>query len=421
MMLASDLPALRFEPATDQADIATLLRIYFHKIQRDPDILIPIVAHTIRSLLGSMFEELGSPQRFILYLIGAQGVGKTTAVNDFSLPLIDDSGAPAPTARALSSKAAIRDFLVDHRDMSVLLDDVCTSSSAATRRTATEVAAYTLRFAANRIPEVRKRPNGQQHSCRCAAGVIITGEFPMSMPSDITRCVIVLVDHQMRGREPDDRAVSCAVLTNFVSYCAHCFDDVRAELSQALTAFREASQDSSPRQQRHLAELSYAFQLLLDYARQTGAICDADYDRLFDMLCHALNRCLSINAKLVEDFERQEITNPARLLLEAIKNDNLHIASDEQEYALDPDHYAGFYHKKHCLILLRLEAIAAYFAEVSGRSFSSIETGKLLRSHGLAAMGQEGHTASAKRKGMGRFVPLNRKQLRQQADDISHE
>lgn len=243
----------------------------------------------------------------------------------------------------------------------------------------------------------------------------------MSTSSDITRCVTVRVDHQMRGREPDDRAVSCAVLRNFVSYCAHCFDDVRAELSQALTEFREVPQDSSPRQQQHLAELSYAFQLLLDYTRKTGAISDADHGNLLGMLHQALNRCLSINAELVEEFDRREVTNPARLLLEAIEKDCLRIASDEKAYALDPDDYMGYYHKKRYLIFLRLEAIAAYFFEVSGRPFSTIETGKLLRSHGLAAMGQEGHTASAKRKGLGRFVPLNRKQLRQQADIISHE
>lgn len=421
VMLAPNLPDLRFEATADSVDIKGLLHAYFRKIQRDPDIFIPIAAHTIRSLLASLFEELGCPLHFVLYMVGAQGVGKTTAVCDFSLPFVDDSGAPAPAARALSSKAAIRDFLVERRDLPVLLDDVCTSSSAATRRTATEVAAYTLRFAADRSPEMRKQPSGQQHFCRCAAGAIITGEFPMRMPSDITRCVTVYVDHQMRGREPDDRTVSCAVMKIFTSYCAHCFDDVRAELSQALTTFRKVPQDFSPRQQQHLAELSYAFQLLLDYTRKTGAICDTDHGRLLDMLHHALNRCLSINAKMVEDFERQEITNPAHLLLEAIKEKTLPIAKNEQAYALDPERYAGFYDKKHSLILLRLEAISAYFSEVSGRNFSTIQTGKLLRSHGLAAMGQEGHTASAKRKGLGRFVPLDCQQLRQQAGDVPHK
>lgn len=420
VMLTSNLPDLRFEATADSVDITDLLRAYFRKIQRDPDILIPIAAHTIRSLLASLFEELGYPLRHVLYLVGAQGVGKTTAVRDFSLPFVDDSGALAPAARALSSKAAVRHFLAERRDMPVLLDDVCTSSSAATRRTSIEVAAYTLRFAADYIPEMRKRPNGQQSSCRCTAGVIVTGELPMSMPSDITRCVTVLVDHQMRGREPDDRAVSCAVLRNFVDYCAQYFDDVRAELSQALTAFREVPQDFSPRQHQHLAELSYAFQLLLDYARQFDAICDTDYARLLGMLHHALNRCLTINAKMVEDFERREITNPARLLLEAIKEKTLPIAKNEQEYALDPIRYVGFYDKKTSLILLRLEAIAAHFSEVSGRPCSAIAAGKLLRNQSLASMAQEGHTASAKRKGLGRFVPLDRQQLRQQAGDVSH-
>lgn len=101
--------------------------------------------------------------RFVLYLTGVQGSGKTTAANDFALPMICLSNhAPAPSARALASKPSVRDFTAEYRDMPVLLDDVCTSSGSETRRASTEVAAYTLRFVAGRIPELLKLPGGKQ-------------------------------------------------------------------------------------------------------------------------------------------------------------------------------------------------------------------------------------------------------------------
>ena len=217
VMLSEALPRLELTDQCTEIDDKQLLRSYLRKLSREPDILILLAAHMVRSLLASMFERLGFPLRYILYLVGVQGSGKTTAVNDFGLPFIDvTQNTPAPAIRALSSKSAVRDFAAEYRDMTALLDDVCTSSSAETRRISTNIAAYTLRFAADRIPETISRPGGGQRKVRCTVGLVITGEFPMSKPSDLTRCVIVEVDHQMRGKEADDRAVSSAVTTRFL-------------------------------------------------------------------------------------------------------------------------------------------------------------------------------------------------------------
>lgn len=278
VMLSEALPRLELTDQCTEIDDKQLLRSYLRKLSREPDILILLAAHMVRSLLASMFERLGFPLRYILYLVGIQGSGKTTAANDFGLPLTDvTQNTPAPATRALSSKSAVRDFAAEYRDMTALLDDVCTSSSAETRRISTNIAAYTLRFAADRIPETISRPGGGQRKVRCTSGLIITGEFPMQKPSDLTRCVIVEVDHQMRGKEADDRAVSSAVASRFVQYLAEHFDSVSDEIQSALSTFRaDAVAEGGPRQQQHLGEISCAFQLLLEYARAIGAIDDIE-------------------------------------------------------------------------------------------------------------------------------------------------
>lgn len=237
--LSDTLPRLELTDQCTEMDDKQLLQSYFRKLSREPDILILLVAHMVRSLLASMFERLGFPLRYILYLVGVQGSGKTTVANDFGLPLTDmTQNTPAPATRALSSKSAVRDFAAEYRDMTALLDDVCTSSSAETRRISTNIAAYTLRFAADRIPETISRPGGGQRKVRCTVGLVITGEFPMSKPSDLTRCVIVEVDHQLRGKEADDRAISSAVVSRFVQYLAEHFDSVSDEIQSALSTFR---------------------------------------------------------------------------------------------------------------------------------------------------------------------------------------
>ena len=415
--LSDTLPQLELTDQCIEMDDKWLLRSYLRKLSREPDILILLAAHMVRSLLASMFERLGFPLRYILYLVGIQGSGKTTAANDFGLPLTDvTQNTPAPATRALSSKSAVRDFAAEYRDMTALLDDVCTSSSAETRRVSTNIAAYTLRFAADRIYEAISRPGGGQRKVRCTSGLIITGEFPMSKPSDLTRCVIVEVDHQMRGKEADDRAVSCAVATRFLKHIAAHYDLVSAEISSALSDFHaDAVEEGGPRQQQHLGEISCAFQLLLEYARAIGAIDDIEMAEWGVRLKSALGRSLSANMRLTAKFERENVSNVAKIMVDAMKSETILLAKNKDKFTKNPDKYAGFEGHKHTAVYIRLSSLQELLTSVSGKVWTDSATGKLLRENGLVEVGKDGHTAKAKFPQLGRFVPINKENLEKQA------
>ena len=415
--LSDTLPQLELTDQCIEMEDKWLLRSYLRKLSREPDILILLVAHMVRSLLASMFERLGFPLRYILYLVGVQGSGKTTAANDFGLPFTDvTQNTPAPATRALSSKSAVRDFAAEYRDMSALLDDVCTSSSAETRRVSTNIAAYTLRFAADRIYEAISRPGGGQRKVRCTSGLIITGEFPMSKPSDLTRCVIVEVDHQMRGKEADDRAVSCAVATRFLKHIAAHYDLVSAEISSALSDFHaDAVEEGGPRQQQHLGEISCAFQLLLEYARAIGAIDDIEMAEWGVRLKSALGRSLSANMRLTAKFERENVSNVAKIMVDAMKSETILLAKNKDKFTKNPDKYAGFEGHKHTAVYIRLSSLQELLTSVSGKVWTDSATGKLLRENGLVEVGKDGHTAKAKFPQLGRFVLINKENLEKQA------
>lgn len=415
--LSDTLPQLELTDQCIEMEDKWLLRSYLRKLSREPDILILLAAHMVRSLLASMFERLGFPLRYILYLVGIQGSGKTTAANDFGLPLTDvTQNTPAPATRALSSKSAVRDFAAEYRDMTALLDDVCTSSSAETRRISTNIAAYTLRFAADRIPETISRPGGGQRKVRCTVGLVITGEFPMSKPSDLTRCVIVEVDHQLRGKEADDRAVSCAVATRFLKHIAAHYDLVSAEISSALSDFHaDAVEEGGPRQQQHLGEISCAFQLLLEYARAIGAIDDIEMAEWGVRLKSALGRSLSANMRLTAKFERENVSNVAKIMVDAMKSETILLAKNKDKFTKNPDKYAGFEGHKHTVAYIRLASLQELLTSVSGKVWTDSATGKLLRENGLVEVGKDGHTAKSKFSKLGRFVPLNKEKLEKQA------
>lgn len=415
--LSDTLPRLELTDQCIEMDDKQLLQSYLRKLSREPDILILLAAHMVRSLLASMFERLGFPLRYILYLVGVQGSGKTTAANDFGLPFTDvTQNTSAPATRALSSKSAVRDFAAEYRDMTALLDDVCTSSSAETRRVSTNIAAYTLRFAADRIPETISRPGGGQRKVRCTSGLIITGEFSMQKPSDLTRCVIVEVDHQMRGKEADDRTVSSAVASRFVQYLAKHFDSVSDEIQLALSAFRaDAVAEGGPRQQQHMGELSCAFQLLLEYAQKMGAIDDVEMAEWGLWLQNALGRSLSANIRLTAKFERENVSNIAKIIFDTMKNEAILLAKNKEKFAQKPDKYAGFEGHKHTVVYIRLSSLQELLTSVSGKVWTNSAVGKQLCENGLVEVGKDGHTAKAKFPRLGRFVPINKEKLEKQA------
>lgn len=416
VMLSEALPQLKLTDQCIEMDDKWLLRSYLRKLSREPDILILLAAHMVRSLLASMFERLGFPLRYILYLVGVQGSGKTTAANDFGLPFTDvTQNTSAPATRALSSKSAVRDFAAEYRDMSALLDDVCTSSSAETRRISTNIAAYTLRFAADRIYEAISRPGGGQRKVRCTAGLVITGEFPMQKPSDLTRCVIVEVDHQMRGKEADDRMVSSATATRFIKYLAEHFDSVSDEIRMALSNFRaDAVEEGGPRQQQHMGELSCSFQLLLEYARSIGAIDDLEMAEWRLRLQNALERALAANMRLTAKFERENVSNIAKIIVDAMKSETILLAKSKEKFSKKPDKYAGFEGRKRT-VYIRLSSLQELLTSVSGKVWTDSAVGKLLRENGLVEVGKDGHTAKSKFPKLGRFVPLNKGKLEKQA------
>ena len=414
--LSDTLPQLELTDRCTEMEDKQVLQSYLRKLSREPDILILLVAHMVRSLLASMFERLGFPLRYILYLVGVQGSGKTTAANDFGLPFTDvTQNTPAPATRALSSKSAVRDFAAEYRDMSALLDDVCTSSSAETRRISTNIAAYTLRFAADRIYEAISRPGGGQRKVRCTSGLIITGEFPMQKPSDLTRCVIVEVDHQMRGKEADDRAVSSAVATRFVKHIAEHYDLISAEISSALSDFHaDAVEEGGPRQQQHMGELSCSFQLLLEYARSIGAIDDVEIAEWGLRLQNALERALAANMRLTAKFERENVSNIAKIIVDAMKSETILLAKSKEKFSKKPDKYAGFEGRKRT-VYIRLSSLQELLTSVSGKVWTDSAVGKQLRENGLVEVGKDGHTAKAKFPQLGRFVPINKENLEKQA------
>lgn len=404
-IISPQVASVTLPDQTERSD-REVVRDFLDRVARAPNVLIPLVAQSFRSALGSPFEEAGYPIRHVMELVGGQGNGKTTAVMDFAQPFVNERGEPANAARALSTKAAVRDYLANRRDVAVLLDDVCTSSDPETKRKSLAAAAFTLRFAADGIPQIIKEGK-KTKQIRNAVGVIITGEFPMAVPSDVTRCAVVAVSEQMKGRQPDDRLVAAAALSRFLLFFAADYDRLVKSIRDTLSGFDPcAAEDSGPRQQRILAELSVAFQLFLDFALEIDAVSEKQYRKWLKKTEKGFEMALSINNELLAEYERRNCGNIARIIKEAVRTGTIRLADSREEYQQNGEVFNGFKAERKRR-MIKLAAIAEVLAEASGHPCTLSHAGTLLRMEGLVEVGQENHTAGAKFPKMGRFVSLD--------------
>ncbi len=386
-----------------------IVRKYLFKLWRDPSVLIPLAAHLVRSLLCSVFEEAGYPAKFVTYVDGIYGSGKTTAVMDFDMIFDNrETNDTAHVTRAMGTKPAVRDFLGNpcERDIVKLADDVCTSTDAETQRKAKATAAYIIRFAADRIPEFIK---GCEYRNR--SGVIITGELPMDKSSDISRCFSVYINHRMTGKEKDDHIVTAAAMSRFLAYFAPRYEKLSTQIKDALQAVDPTeAPDSNPRQQTMMLELSCAFQLFLDFALKIGALSEQEHQIWYDALTRALSASLKHNTELVAQCERKNVVNIAKIILEEVESGKICLAKTPDKYS--PKKHDGY--RKGRKFDITLDALARQLSAITGKNWSTNRVGNALRQAGLVDVGKDEHTAKDKFKGK-RFVPLVWDEVERQA------
>ena len=130
---------------------ARLLQEFFACIKVCFLILIPLIAYAIKSLLNTPFAEAGYPLRFVLHLLGEQGVGKTTTAMKFALPfdIEEPMKMPFGFVDAGGTPAALRRLFDSMRDVPALLDDIAKTSDPKEDRQRQSTASQLIRYVAN--------------------------------------------------------------------------------------------------------------------------------------------------------------------------------------------------------------------------------------------------------------------------------
>lgn len=229
-------------------------------LEQDPAHRIPAFAYTICSHLRSFWRHVGIGNCGVLYLTGPQGYGKTTLAENFCT-LYDTGSTIADRYDARSTPAALKHALADARDRVVLFDDVCASANSQAKRQRLNAALDILRTAANGSPIVKKQ-GGQVISMTCSAGLVITGEFLETAPSELTRCIILNIDTPNSGGTPQDRPLAAGALYTYLEWLVH-HADGELERCRGLLA------DVPPldRMRKNYFQLNFSFDSFLHAVR----------------------------------------------------------------------------------------------------------------------------------------------------------
>lgn len=147
------------------------------------------LAYVLLSSIRSLLIESGINLQAALYVLGGQGLGKTTLATRIA-GIYKRGGDTAGMIQLGSTSAATNALLASLRDQPAIVDDLCLSASPSEKKERLRLAAKLLRQATSDIPIIKKQ-GGRTIELPCAAGLVVTAEFPLENLSDLTRCIFV--------------------------------------------------------------------------------------------------------------------------------------------------------------------------------------------------------------------------------------
>lgn len=150
-----------------------------------------VFAYVVLTSIRSLLVENGLDLQAVLYIVGGQGLGKTTLATRIAGIYAKDY-RPVGIVQAGSTLAAVNALMTDLRDQPLVVDDLCLSASRETERKRVDLATKLIRQGTGHIPII-KRVGKNTVELPCEASLILTAEFPLENMSDLTRCVMVPV------------------------------------------------------------------------------------------------------------------------------------------------------------------------------------------------------------------------------------
>lgn len=225
------------------------------------------ISYVLLTSVRSLVIDHGIDYQAVLYILGGQGLGKTTLAKRTAGLYQMEDGYVSGLVQAGSTMAGIRDMLVRFRDRPVIVDDLCLSAGKDTERRRREVGATLVREGSGNTPIIKKSGSGTTES-HCHAGVILTAEFPLANLSDLSRCILVPVKEKLELAPSWTQTVIGDILRTFFAWLSTHYVEALNALMDSL--HKEWKPKLETRVRTNFICLRWAFQTLLECLTDGG-------------------------------------------------------------------------------------------------------------------------------------------------------
>lgn len=266
------------------------------------------LAYVLLTSVRSMVLSRGIDYQAVLYIVGGQGLGKTTLARRTAAIYQDAQGVCTGLVQAGSSMAGVESILVSCRDQPVIVDDLCRSAGRETARQRREVGAKLVRIGSGDLP-ILKKLGQQTRETRCRAGVILTAEFPLENASDLSRCILVPVRKRLNLSADWNPALIGDMVRCFLTWFSSHHQEALRQLSADLAAGK--LQKLEPRIRINYGCLRWAFHCLLSSLADQGMnpACTSNLGRRMDKAVdQALQRYWEEKKRLEQTIRRGNLS-----------------------------------------------------------------------------------------------------------------
>lgn len=282
-----------------------------------------VFAYVILSSIRSLLINSGIDLQAVLYIVGGQGLGKTTLATRIA-GIYKKSGSTIGTVQAGSTHSAVNALMTTLRDQPIIVDDLCLSASRDTARKRVELASKLIRQATGSIPIIKKAGKATVE-LPCETSLILTAEFHLENMSDLTRCIIVPIQSPLNiPNELTPNLIGDAVRHYSLWFTEH----TREELGQFREAVHGAVSERNidTRIATNYACLMTAFQSFI------RSLTDSEYstklvDLALNMMDMAFTKAMEQHQAMIRQIkETIPLGNISYCLLEGYRNGAFNLA-----------------------------------------------------------------------------------------------
>lgn len=321
-----------------------------------PQVLL-VLAYVLQSSIRSLLIQNGINLQSVLYILGGQGLGKTTLATRIS-GIYKEGEKATGFIQLGSTSAATNDLLTSLRDQAVIVDDLCLSASQCEMKERLRLAAKLLRQATSDIPIIKKQGN-RTVKLPCAASLIITAEFSLDNMSDLTRCVLVPIQAPLDLSDALTPELMGAAVRHYLKWLAKHFsselDKIRHDMNDTQTSDFHGTRMATNYGCLRAVFLSFLRSL------HTIELPSQAKDKIAQRMDTALNKAIHVHHDLIGQLmERIPVGNLPFCILEGYRHGAFDLANKIKKLG---DHDGILYKDDLCL---RSDALIQFIRQQPG-------------------------------------------------------